>query len=122
MKQSIKVEPFVLLGHKLMVQRSITFLIRMGSMSEHDEQELRSEPWWNAEAQLRKLIEGRLSRTAVADWASKWIGNKPGEMDQRTWRLIIQLSGADLISTDRPFFHGREDFEAWHMQYNERAP
>lgn len=63
---------------------------------------------------LRELISGVASREDVAAWAGRWVGmGDPPIEDPRVWRAIERLSGADMISTDRPYLYGREDFERW---------
>lgn len=66
------------------------------------------------EEKLRGLIEGRYSREAVTSWAEQWVMAKdPNVQDGAVWRALTALAGADLISTDRPYLYGREDFLAW---------
>jgi hypothetical protein len=62
---------------------------------------------------LRKLIHGEISRSAVSDWAEPWLTRFDLIDDRKIRRAIVQLSGADFPTTDRPYLHGREDFEAW---------
>ena len=66
---------------------------------------------------LRELANGTMTREEASNWASKWIVMKdPGIEDPKTWRAIDQISGADMITTDRPYLYGKEDFEAWLLE------
>ena len=61
---------------------------------------------------LRSLISERISREEVSDWARKWvIADNPPDMEESVWKAINFLYGVDMISLDRPYLHGREDFE-----------
>jgi hypothetical protein len=62
---------------------------------------------------LRALIAETMSRQEVASWASAWLRGDPQVDDQGVWNALNSLAMADLISTDRPYLYGREDFEAW---------
>ena len=65
-------------------------------------------------ARLQGLIDGRLSREEVATWAKRWVtADDPRIRDQAVWSVLQSMSGADLISTDRPYLYGLEDFQAW---------
>lgn len=47
----------------------------------------------------------------VRSWAEQWVMAKdPDVQDGTAWRALTALAGADLISTDRPYLYGREDF------------
>jgi hypothetical protein len=66
------------------------------------------------EAMLVALAEGRVTRVQASSWAEQWVmADDSGIRDGRLWRGLIHLAGADLISTDRPYLHGEEDFQAW---------
>ena len=63
---------------------------------------------------LQGLAEGVFSRGEVASWAKQWVlADDPQVSDRAVWRALQSMSGADLISTDRPFLYGPEDFRAW---------
>jgi hypothetical protein len=60
------------------------------------------------------LIDGTLSREDVSDWAMQWVDARdPGVDDPVAWEALLDLSGADAISTDRPYLYEQVDFEAW---------
>lgn len=63
-------------------------------------------------AKFRDLIQNSASREDVATWAQKWIiADNPPKMDRRIWEALKFLTGADLISTDRPYLYSTADFE-----------
>lgn len=63
---------------------------------------------------LESLIDGSLSREQVADWAAQWvIQAEPPIEDEAVWDALVSLSGADLLTTDRPYLDDFSDFERW---------
>lgn len=63
-------------------------------------------------AKFRQLIEESASREEVATWAQKWvIADNPPGMEKDVWEALQFLTGADLISTDRPYLYSAEDFQ-----------
>ncbi len=66
------------------------------------------------EAKLIDLTEGRLSREEITLWAAQWVmQDDPDVDDLKVWNALVTLSGTDLISTDRPYLYGEEDFQIW---------
>lgn len=65
------------------------------------------------ERKLLDLIAGRIHRSSVADWANQFFKNDVEVADPKTWRAIVQMSGADLATTDRAYLHDERDFSAW---------
>ena len=71
------------------------------------------------EAKLRELISGKRSRQEVADWASQWIrASEPRVGDPAVWKALTSLVGADMLTTDRPYLYGEDDFRAWLEELN----
>lgn len=63
---------------------------------------------------LNALLRETMSRQEVASWASSWLTSTDGHVDdERVWNALNSLAMADLISTDRPYLYGKDDFEAW---------
>lgn len=61
------------------------------------------------------LLEGRISRDEAHDWAIK-IWQKDLEIrvtDWPAWEAVGRLTGADAISTDRPYLYDNDDFQNW---------
>lgn len=66
------------------------------------------------EEKLVGLLEERYSREEVSSWAERWIAlPEPGIDDPVVWNALNELSGADMISTDRPYLYEEADFQAW---------
>lgn len=66
------------------------------------------------EAKLSKLLSGNASREEVAEWAAKWVRMPaPNVEDRLVWKALTRLSGADMISTDRPYLYDENDFTSW---------
>jgi len=69
-------------------------------------------------AELRKcvlnLLEGRLSREEVAEWAGGWVGADDPRVDDSTvWQALERLSGADMKTGPEEYLHSESDFHAW---------
>lgn len=65
-------------------------------------------------SKLRALVAETAPRDEVASWASTWVSRDPSRIDdQPTWEALKNLAMADLVSLDRPYLYGREDFETW---------
>ena len=79
-------------------------------MSDSFNRQIRDE----AERRLQDLLDGRAERGDVARWAARYAVLDPApEIVEPTWTVIGWMAGADLISTDRPFLYGPEDFAEW---------
>lgn len=67
------------------------------------------------EHKLVDLIEGRITRDEAHDWAIKiWINEDRIDVtDRPAWGTVGHLTGADAISTDRPFLYDKGDFQNW---------
>lgn len=74
----------------------------------------------DVQAKLRDLLSGNVSREDVADWAAQWVRMaNPNVKDLYVWKALTRISGADMISTDRPYLYGEQDFEAWLKELDE---
>ena len=72
---------------------------------------------------LRGLIAETVPRATAADWAARWvIADDPNVPDRSSWTAIVRLSGADLISTDRPYLHDKADFCQWLADFLDLSP
>ena len=61
------------------------------------------------------------ARAAAADWAGEYIRFDdpqiyPEIKEPALWEAIGLIASADLISTDRPFLYGPEDFASWQAE------
>lgn len=64
---------------------------------------------------LRQLISGKITRENASDWANPWMLPEKADSigDYDLYHCLECLSAADMISTDRPYLYGTEDFESW---------
>lgn len=84
--------------------------MRMGTMSGQDKPPTANE----AAEVLRGLIAGLITRESAVRWASPWAFQKcDAVIDVRLLRCLENIAAADMISTDRPYLYGKEDFQAW---------
>lgn len=61
---------------------------------------------------LMLLVRDEISREDAASWAQQWvIEDTPAEMPAEIWEALQFLCAADMISLDRPYLYGQEDFE-----------
>ena len=92
----------------------------MDGMSEFDPEDIPTRQALHE--QLMSLITGRASREEVAGWAARWVTGDVAVSDAAVWTALVRLSGADLISTDRPYLHTEADFCAWLEQLRSTPP
>jgi hypothetical protein len=83
-------------------------------MRDHEHMPTRAD----AEMKLLDLIEGRCSRGEASSWAEYWLyedGVLGGDLfhDLALLEALKDLSGADMITTDRPYLYDEVDFRAW---------
>ena len=63
---------------------------------------------------LRDLAAGRRTPAEVADWATPWVTEAAGEVDDEVvWEALDWLAGADLETAPGKYLHGPEDFQSW---------
>jgi hypothetical protein len=75
----------------------------------------------DVELRLNDLIAGRIRREPIADWAKQWIlPDAPHVDDPAVWRALTKLAAADMVTTDRPYLYGEEDFRDWLAELENR--
>jgi hypothetical protein len=63
---------------------------------------------------LRALVDGSMTRESAVRWASIWAITKADDVhDVRLLRTLERIASVDLVSTDRPYLYGKEDFTVW---------
>ena len=63
---------------------------------------------------LEQLIEGKLDRHFVADWAEKYDSDDSYYIeDKKVEEALYSLSMVDLPSTDREYLYTQTDFHLW---------
>jgi hypothetical protein len=74
----------------------------------------RHTPAERVAAVLVDLLEGRVVREDVAEWASAYVRrHEPPDLTKNVWLAVERMAGADSPTTDRAYLYGEEDFEAW---------
>ena len=68
---------------------------------------------------LRRLIEGKITREVASAWASPWVIRLEDVNDRHVSRALESLSGADMITTDRPYLFMESDFKRWLRDLND---
>jgi len=72
-------------------------------------------------SRLQNLVQGHSPQTRreAADWAAQYLD---WPFDEPVLREAIDLLvSVDLITTDRPYLYGPEDFAAWHHELTAKA-
>ncbi len=72
------------------------------------------------------LTSGDISPAEAAGWANQWVLADFPPREERVhdtivWDALVYLSGADLKTIDRPYLHGKEDFEKWLKEFRDRC-
>ncbi|MCQ4084000.1 DNA-binding protein [Streptomyces sp. RB6PN25] len=67
---------------------------------------------------LRLLAAGQADPGEVSDWALEKMESESDELrDERTWRALDRLSGADLMTGPGVYLHSHEDFSDWLREF-----
>ena len=63
---------------------------------------------------LKLILEGKLSREEVADWASEYVmQDEPSISDETVWELLQVVSGVDLQNSPEEYLHVEQDIKDW---------
>ena len=63
---------------------------------------------------LAGLASGQLTRAQASDWATPWITEEAGFVeDEAVWEALDWLSGADMETAPDVYLYGPEDFCQW---------
>lgn len=82
------------------------------SLRDHEGDPHRQQPdRRQVEAKLADLASGKITREEAATWAEQF--DLTLIDDELAVEALELLSGADMVSTDRPYLYGPEDFRAW---------
>ena len=63
---------------------------------------------------LRALIDGEQDRSSASSWALQWVfAADPRVDDEKVWKALGAIAGADTPTLDRPWLFNETDFRAW---------
>ncbi|MEY9979216.1 DNA-binding protein [Lysinibacillus sp. RC79] len=66
---------------------------------------------------LKLVLNGEMTREEVSDWASFYvIADNPNIDDENVWKLLILLSGIDILDSATTYLHNDEDINDWIKQ------
>ncbi len=69
--------------------------------------------------QLYKVNKDISLREEIAEWAQKFLENDDLIFkDEKSWDLIMILSGIDIETSPSEYLYGKEDFEKWLEEFN----
>lgn len=69
---------------------------------------------------LYKVLEGKLQRSSVADWAMEYIRNDDVEVNNISdWDLLKLVGSLDLFSMCNEYLYTNDDILAWINEYKE---
>lgn len=72
---------------------------------------------------LELILQGTISREAVADWASKFVmQDEPNITDEIVWELLQVVSGVDLKNSPDEYLHVEQDIKNWIERYSSISP
>lgn len=70
---------------------------------------------------LKLILQGKLSREEVADWASEYVmQDEPNISDETVWELLQVVSGVDLQDSPDEYLHVEQDIKDWIDKYSTR--
>lgn len=65
-------------------------------------------------ALLIDILAHRVSWEYAADWAAQWVVvDEPTVEDEKVWRALTQIVGADSRVSPVQYLHTEPDFHAW---------
>ncbi|MEV6906418.1 hypothetical protein [Amycolatopsis sp. NPDC051071] len=71
---------------------------------------------------LRGLISGEVSPREASDWATPWITEEAGDVeDEVVWDTLDWLSGADTETDPGVYLYGQDDFRHWLSDFESKA-
>lgn len=59
------------------------------------------------------LVQKKLSRAEVANWAEVWVVRLDEIDDVKLCKAIDWISGVDAPTADRPYLYNEDDFKSW---------
>lgn len=63
---------------------------------------------------LRGLVSGEISPRQASDWATPWITEEAGDVeDELVWDTLDLLSLADTETAPAVYLYGQADFQRW---------
>lgn len=69
--------------------------------------------------QLYKVKNDISLREEIADWAQSYVTNYDLTFkNEKTWDLIVVLSGIDIKVSPTEYLYGKEDFVKWLEEFN----
>lgn len=67
---------------------------------------------------LSLILQNKLSREEVADWASEYVmHDDPDIHDDIVWDILIIISGVDLKNGPNEYLHVEQDIKNWINEY-----
>ncbi len=103
-----------------MVQKFITDLMVVEIISESGEKmgQPTKEEIIN---KLNMILQGKLSREDVADWASEYVmQDEPNIVDDIVWDFLQVVSGVDLKDSPEEYLHVEQDIKDWIKKYSNK--
>jgi hypothetical protein len=68
---------------------------------------------------LNVILQGKLSREEVADWASEYVmQDEPNIIDEKVWEFLKVVSGVDIKDSPEEYLHVEQDLEDWIKKYS----
>ncbi|WP_071461328.1 DNA-binding protein [Bacillus massilinigeriensis] len=70
---------------------------------------------------LNMILQGKLSREDVADWASEYVmQDEPNIVDDIVWDFLQVVSGVDLKDSPEEYLHVEQDIKDWIKKYSNK--
>ncbi|MEK3644422.1 DNA-binding protein [Aeribacillus sp. FSL M8-0235] len=68
---------------------------------------------------LKMILQGKLTREEVADWASEYVmQDEPNISEETVWELLQIVSGIDLKDSPNEYLHVEQDIIDWINKYS----
>lgn len=70
-------------------------------------------------SRFKLILQGRISREDVADWASEYVmQDSPDVTDETVWDLLLIACGVDLKDSPDEYLHDEQNIKDWIEEFS----
>lgn len=70
-------------------------------------------------SRFKLILQGRISREEVADWASEYVmQDSPDITDETVWDLLLIACGVDLKDSPDEYLHDEQNIKGWIKEFS----
>lgn len=70
-------------------------------------------------SRFKLILQGRISREEVADWASEYVMQDSHDVtDETVWDLLLIACGVDLKDSPDEYLHDEQNIKGWIKEFS----